>query len=178
MSDLMKTVKDSHPDAWDKITEAQQSLPESPVDIFGLCKRIGVPTKKRVDLEDNLSGYIIREPGDGFQIFYNGNHPRTRQRFTVAHELAHYLLHQKELSREKPENVLFYPENVLLRGGLPNRLEMEANRLGAKILMPDKAIDAYTAARDEAIISIPEMAGVFDVSPAAMSIRLGIPMDI
>ena len=49
-----------------------------------------------------MSGYIIRESGDDFQIFYNGNHPETRQRFTVAHELAHYLLHKPELSRESP----------------------------------------------------------------------------
>ena len=170
MSRLMQKAEDMNPGVLGKIMEAQQSLPGSPVDILGLCERIGVPTEKKMDMRATLSGYILRKPGNNFKIFYNGDHPNTRRRFTVAHELAHYLLHRDELGEK-------YPENVLLRGGLPNKLEMEANRLGAEILMPNAAIDHYTAVRNGAM-SIPEMAGIFDVSPAAMSIRLGIPMDI
>ena len=170
MSSLMQRAADMNPGALNKITEAQQSLPESPVDIYRLCRDIGVPTEKKPDMRNSLSGYILREPGDKFKIFYNGGHPKTRQRFTVAHELAHYLLHKDKLGDE-------YPENVLLRGGLPNELEVEANQLGAEILMPNEAIDNYTADNNGAM-SIPELAEIFHVSTEAMSIRLGIPMDI
>ena len=169
MSHLMAEAGRLNEGALDKITEAQRTLPESPVDICGLCERIGVPTEKREGMLPNISGFILREPGDKFKIFYNGDHPKTRQHFTVAHELAHYLLHRSKLGDK-------YPENVLLRGGLPNDLEMEANQLGAEILMPSEAIDNYTAA--STTISIPDMAKIFGVSPEGVSIRLGIPLDV
>ena len=168
MSNLMQRVDEQNPLALKKILEAQESLPESPVEIYGLCKRVGVPAENRPDMPRSLSGFILKEDG-AFRIFCNGNHPETRRRFTAAHELAHYLLHRDELGDK-------YPENILLRGGLPNKLEMEANRLAAEILMPNEAIDRYTADRDT--LSIVKMARTFGVSPAAMSIRLGIPMDI
>ena len=168
-SHLMERARKDNPGALEKITEAQQTLLESPVDIYGLCKRIGVPTERREDMPHSLSGFIYKKSEDELKIYYNGNHPETRQRFTVAHELAHYLLHRADLGEE-------YPENILLRGGLSNELEMEANQLGAEILMPNKAIDDYTKRYNG--VDIPKMAKLFGVSPEGVSIRLGIPLDI
>ena len=152
-----------------KIAEAQKSLLGEPVAIVGLCRAFGVEATRRDDLPKEVSGCILKDENGEFTISYNGTDSITRQRFTVAHELAHYLLHRDYLGTE-------YPENVLFRGGLPNKKEKEANRLAARILMPNEAIDDYI--QGEKAFSIWNMAKTFGVSPQAMSIRMGIPLDI
>ena len=154
-----------------KIEEAQKSLPDEPVAIVALCRQFGVPAIKMHDLPKGVSGCIRRNlKDDSYEIFYNGNEPMTRQRFTVAHELAHYLLHKKELADE-------HSENIMLRGsGLSNRQETEANELAADILMPSEAVDHYTSTRKG--FSLSDMAKDFGVSAQAMSIRLRIPLEI
>ena len=158
-------VADFRADIW----KAQEALPGRPVDIISLCERIGPEVFEASDMPKHLSGFIQREPGDKFKIYYNGNEPKTRQRFTVAHELAHYILHRGELKDE-------YPESVLLRGGLSNKKETEANKLAAAILMPYDKLDAYVEGHLDS--SIEEVAKVFGVSAQTMSIRMGIPLDI
>ena len=153
----------------EKIVEAQKSLLGEPVAIVRLCGQFGVIATKDDDLPEEISGSIRKDAKGAFAISYNGNDSITRQRFTVAHELAHYLLHRNYLDDDNPENVLF-------RGKLSNKKEIEANRLAAKILMPANAIDTYT--RGEKAFSIRNMAATFGVSPQAMSIRLGIPLDL
>ena len=151
-----------------KIMEAQQSLLGEPVAIVGLCKQFGVTATKDDDMERSVCGLIRKNKGGSFHILYNGRDSITRQRFTVAHELAHFLLHKHDLGDE-------YPENVFFRGGLSNKKEIEANRLAAKILMPGDAIDRYTLGRKS--LSLHDMAATFGVSPQAMAIRMGIPLD-
>ena len=152
-----------------KIMEAQQSLLDEPVAIVGLCKQFGVTAAKDDDLPRSVCGLIRKNKDGSFDIFYNGRDSITRQRFTVAHELAHFLLHKRDLVSEE------YPENVFFRGGLSNKKEREANRLAAKILMPGGAIDRYTQGRKA--LSLRDMAATFGVSPQAMAIRMGIPLD-
>ena len=157
-----------NPVVCEKITESQCSLPLRPVDIHDLCASINITTEKRSDMPQNISGCIVKQARGG-KIFYNGKHPLRRQRFTIAHELAHWLLHKDLLPDE-------YVENILLRGGLSNKLEADANRLGAEILMPTEAIDDYTASHKA--LSIVDMAYSFGVSPHGMSVRLGVPLDL
>ena len=152
-----------------KIAEAQKSLLDEPVAIAGLCRQFGLSVTGKDDFPDGDSGSICKNADGTFAIFYDSHDSHTRQRFTVAHELAHYLLHRELLGDE-------YPENILFRGGLSNKQEIEANRLAAKILMPGDAIDCYTKGRK--VLSIHDMAKTFGVSPQAMSIRLGIPLDV
>lgn len=157
----------------DKLSEKKQEIisrfhESIPVNIFALCEAIGVNVQVHNDMPSSLSGFILKKD-DIYHIYCNGKEPATRQRFTVAHELSHFLLH-KALLGDK------YPENFLLRGGLSNKQETEANKLAAQLLMPYPKIDEYIETHDS--FSIADMAKDFDVSSQAMSIRLGIPMDI
>ena len=162
------TIVDS-PEAVGEIQEAQKSLLDKPVAIVRLCKQFGVVAAKKSDLPDGVSGCIRRETDGAYNIFYRDDEPITRQRFTVAHELAHYLLHRDVLEDE-------HSENIMLRGELSNAEEIAANQLAAEILMPLKAMDDYIEAQKG--FSIRDMAKVFGVSSQAMSIRLGIPLDL
>ena len=119
-----------------------------------------------------MSGVLIIEQGEA-TIGYNKNEHRVRNRFTIAHELGHYMLHkEKDLFVDKDFKIMFrtIPSNDV------NEIhEKEANEFAASILMPEdllrREIDLldldYT---DENAVKI--LAKKFDVSPISMSIRI------
>ena len=169
MTDMLEKVKDLNPAAHAKIVEHHKLLPYKPVDIVGLCKSIdGVRVELSASLGQGISGCIIKTGGDSFCLIADSLDPPTRQRFTFAHELSHFLLHKDDIGDK-------FPESILLRSGLSNQKEWEANRLAADILMPRPAIYEYM--RNSKSYSINQLAKVFDVSPAAIGVRLGVPVD-
>ncbi|MBE7172349.1 MAG: ImmA/IrrE family metallo-endopeptidase [Williamsia sp.] len=125
------------------------------------------------DLGENISGVLITEKGKS-TIGYNKNEPRVRNRFTIAHELGHYILHKDELDFfvDKAFKVMYRGNNV---PGINFTHEKQANEFAACLLMPEhllrKEIDDldldYT---DEDAIKT--LAKKFDVSTIAMSIRI------
>jgi Zn-dependent peptidase ImmA (M78 family) len=100
-------------------------------------------------------------------IRINRHDAPVRQRFTVAHEISHYLLHREQIGSGIRDDVLY-------RSALSDAREAEANRLAADILMPESAVRAARERLrgmqdDEAVL---ELAQQFGVSEAAMKIRL------
>ena len=152
-----------------QITQAQAGLPAQPVDIHRLCEAIGPEPYGVPDMPKDLSGVITRPATDKFIIYYNMQDPRPRQRFTIAHELAHYILHRPELKED-------YYESILYRGGLSHKQETEANRLARDILVPPAKLDAYIDKHLDQRID--DVAHVFGVTAQLISIQLGVPMDI
>lgn len=168
---LESVVKEQHGRVYSKIKEYHRG--GMPVDIRALCEAVcaaeGVQVKvMHRDLGRTMSGGIRRFDDTNYAIAANSKESRVRQRFTLAHELAHFILHRQLLEET-------FPESLLLRGGLPTTEEIEANRLGAEILMPIEAIDAYI--EDNPNFNLIGMAKHFNVSAFAMSVRLGIPID-
>ena len=169
---LESRVQPSHPDFYKRVKMAHAEMPATPLDLRALCDGIdGLDVTFADDLGEDVSGCIIKR-GERCKILINNNEPAARKRFTLAHELAHFLLHKDDLGDK-------FPENILLRGGLSNRKEVEANRLASEILMPFDAIDKATEERiiKQGGFTISDMAQLFQVSNAAMAIRLGIPLD-
>src|SRR5690606_22147980 len=64
-----------------------------PVPISMVAHRLGLATEAVV-LKEDMSGMLVVE-GDVGAIGYNASHAPVRQRFTIAHEIAHYVLHAK-----------------------------------------------------------------------------------
>jgi Zn-dependent peptidase ImmA (M78 family) len=123
------------------------------------------------DLGNNISGVLIRE-NDSATIGYNKNESRVRNRFTIAHELGHYVLHEgKELFVDRDFSVMYRINNE----NINSEEEIEANEYAACILMPEELVLAelknihfdYT---DDGAIK--ELAKKFDVSSVAMSVRI------
>jgi Zn-dependent peptidase ImmA (M78 family) len=100
----------------------------------------------------------------GFDIFVNANHPETRRRFTIAHEIAHAVLHPHLIGDG-------ITDDALLRSGLSDAVEAQANRMAADILMPWKKLNEYL---DRGVTEIDDLARAFNVSPQSMAIRLGV----
>lgn len=143
----------------------KESPQELPIDVEALARLHGF----RVDFqnfEDSLSGMFIREHG---VIAVNKRHPRVRQRFTIAHELGHAILHARQTS-------LFVDDLDILRRehGQHNPKEMQANRFAAELLMPEERIRRLVEQKfdlyDEAYVA--KLARLFDVSAQAFSTRL------
>ena len=111
------------------IEAAQQSLLESPVDIAQLAKTFGIAQVHAKKLGEDTSGKIEKLDDDQYRITSNKEEGWTRQRFTIAHELAHYLLHREKIGDGMIENTMY-------RDLLSMPEEVEANRLAAEILMP------------------------------------------
>ena len=150
-----------------KIEEAQKTLPAAPVAIVALCRSFGLSATRKDNLEYKFSGFI-RKTDENCHIFYNGRHALSRQRFTVAHQLAHCLLHRALLPDE-------YYDNLMWQGGLAAQDEVDANRLARDILMPQSAVNEYIRTKKEVLLG--DLATVFGVSAQAMAIRLGVPLD-
>ncbi len=97
--------------------------------------------------------------GDGHVIELRGTSGERRRRFTIAHEIGHFLLHPGRAVTE--------------RGGATNRatasLEREANQFAAELLMPERLV--RQAALEEGA-DARRLADRFDVSDQAMSLRL------
>jgi Zn-dependent peptidase ImmA (M78 family) len=151
----------------------QASQTDHRIDVVGLAKKLGLNVYS-IDLPDDLSGDIKKNPetGDIF-IEVNRNHPITRQRFTVAHEIAHFVKHPKELAKkgQLDRSNTFKDDNEI-------ELENEADREAAAILMPEYLVDDYFKTKcwskktkfDSEMIS--EIADGFRVSRAMAITRL------
>lgn len=141
---------------------------EPPVPVVEIARELGVECYRIPNMPDGLSGMLRKVPSDPsrFGIYVNARHSRTRQRFTIAHEIAHFMLHLDIIG----DGVV---DDALYRSGLSNPVEAQANRLAADILMPWHLINPLV----DKNYTMRDLAKTFDVSESAMAIRLGVPYD-
>jgi len=125
--------------------------------------------------ENELSGFLLRDLSRQKTIIgVNKDHPSTRQRFTIAHELGHYLLHEQEkLHVDRRFQIQLRDENSSTG---ENEAEKEANLFAAELLMPTHFIHEDLATiealdlEDDSLIS--GLAKKYEVSTQAMTFRL------
>ncbi len=119
--------------------------------------------------DDEISGAIIKN-GKEVVIAVNPAHHTNRQRFTIAHELGHYFLHE---NLEKHVDQIRVAWRDAESSKAVNWTEIQANRFAAELLMPTRfilrdldsleSIGAHTVAL---------LASKYVASPDAMKIRL------
>ena len=145
------------------IVLAQQNFP---VKVGMVAKTFGLSVLAST-LPAGISGEI-RPQGVSYQIKINRHDSPARQRFTLAHELAHFLLHRDVIGDGISDDVLY-------RSSLSDTREAQANRLAADILMPADVVRRELQLRKGMPRSqqVEELANLFSVSSAAMEIRLG-----
>ena len=152
----------------DELGIVQRHLKELPVKLGALASDLGVRVTLS-SLPTGISGQIKRE-GVGYEIKINRHESRERQRFTLAHELSHFLLH-REVIDSMTDGL---QDNVLYRSGAPNVIEYEANRLAAELVMPKDLVDEQVRQYQDMLSeeAIEDLARRFGVSKAAMEIRV------
>lgn len=150
----------------------QHAVKAAPVPI----ERIARAMKVRVQyapLDGDLSGMVAMQ--DGVPVVgVNALHHHNRQRFTLAHELGHLVLHRDILEGAVHVDKQILHRDIMTSAGTDHR-EIEANAFASELLMPAPLLEAQPSAagiafEDDELIAA--LAAKFRVSDAAMRFRL------
>ncbi len=142
------------------------SITAAPIDVKDIAQKIGIdvgyaPSSK-------YSGMLIRKTDGVTLMGVNNNESAGRMRFTIAHELGHYILHpkddvtidyrDKEYSNQKPKK------------------EKQADFFAACLLMPESFVKSdFKKASKKGIFfeeDLTDLADKYQVSGEAMKYRL------
>ena len=157
----------------DKLVEALLSdLSASdvpPIPLEPMVRSRGI-TLRKAKLDEDVSGLLVRTGGSA-TIGVNAAHPSLRQRFTIAHEFGHFLLHEGIIEHVDHRYRVNYrdQQSALAR----DVEEIEANYFAASLLMPARLLDqcgALNVLDDDRMVQA--LAARFQVSRHAMSLRL------
>jgi Zn-dependent peptidase ImmA (M78 family) len=132
------------------------------IDVESVASNLGIMVIS-YPFPDDISGVFFKKEGKLF-LGVNQSESEVRRRFTIAHEIGHYILHPSEiLHYDRPEAIHFRAKNV------SSLQEVEANYFAAELLMPEGYIMSCI---ENGIRSVSELAKQFKVSDEAMSYRL------
>jgi Zn-dependent peptidase ImmA (M78 family) len=132
----------------------------APVNVEAIARDLGLSVY--LDrLPPDVAGKIVRNPS-GYSVYLNPADPTRRRRFTLAHEIAHYVLHRDLIGDDLIDDGMY-------RSKLGGRYERQANQLAADILMPPGLVRGYYLGGTNSPV---ELGNIFDVSADAMRIRL------
>ena len=142
-----------------------------PVDPVVLANHLGIKVNNAKFSEENLSGMVAKR-GDDIQILVNQSDQAYRKRFTIAHEIGHYLLHLQDKDGEFADHEadLFRTEpGEEPQVAATRQREVEANRFAAALLMDGELVRSEW----DRLRSIKAMSRLFNVSESAMGYRIG-----
>lgn len=146
-----------------------------PVPVISIAKDLGLEIYETKDFEEWQSGSIKQENGK-FIIYLNSDQSVSRKRFTIAHEIAHFLKHKQYLedkgeivedSKQPVDKPTLNRNSKTKTADSQRYLEAEANQLAAELLMPE---DEFKSAWKESN-DVEDLGIKFGVSSAAITIR-------
>lgn len=151
----------------------------APVHVENIARRLGLEVE-RAALGDDVSGLLVVQDGRGV-IGVNSSQATTRQRFTIAHEIGHFVLHRGRMPVFIDKQFLkpyfaVYRDSTSSTG--EDRMERDANSFAAALLMPKTLVlqainDVHGHLDDlEDDEAVNELAKRFQVSRQSMSFRL------
>ena len=155
----------------------REGIDRWPVKVNQIAKSAGIKIQYS-PLDDELSGMAFYKD-DIAVIGVNARHHVRRQRFTIAHEIGHFELHDEVLRKG-----MHVDKFITMLNRDPNSasgtisIELEANQFAAELLMPkalvlrymdEEGLDYGCVPDDEAMEA---MARAFNVSTTAMTYRI------
>lgn len=144
-----------------------------PVNVISVANSLGVSVKQ-VRIKDKtpqdhpIAGIITKKAGEaGATILVSIENSVDRMRFTVAHELAHYVTWRREIS---PSRWLEYrgSDTRSVEEGDTDPIQFCANTFAHNFLIPNYAL----ATKLQEGPSIEQLAGIFGVSETGMRRRM------
>lgn len=154
----------------ERIHELLPDLP-LPVPINELCRHLDIISITELSSDGFEAALITDEhKAEGAIVHAPGRH-LFRTRFSIAHELGHFLIPSHRPPANEPlgcsiEN-LRHAETK--SKGKCQRMEAEANKFAARLLMPPKRVRLSILKSDDDLQSIVAMARQFGVSKEAMA---------
>ncbi|WP_234744866.1 ImmA/IrrE family metallo-endopeptidase [Burkholderia sp. WTPI3] len=116
----------------------------------------------------SCEGMLVRNPDDAAEwgIFYNGNASPERKRFTIAHELGHFILHRdRQMSFQCDKASVYSGQDTLAV------IEREADDFASNLLLPGDVLRDAMAGQTINLHLLSQLASRFQVSFEALCIR-------
>jgi Zn-dependent peptidase ImmA (M78 family) len=142
-----------------------------PINVEAVAKSLKIPIEYQT-YEDDISGMLVMKDGNAI-ISINKLHPEKRRRFSIAHEIGHYLLHGNSASVFIDKSPVFLRDKKSSEG--TQIQEIEANRFAAELLMPEDILKGKIVKKNLDIddeIDLEKLAKQFKVSTQALTVRL------
>lgn len=154
-----------------EIREEFQML-EDKIEVEELAKKMGVKVVREKLEDPEISAILIFKSSKKAQVILNlaNSSSESRHRFSIAHELGHYLLHKAEGAIVE-KNVPFAFRNRKSTTG-QDLNEIEANQFAAELLMPEENVRRVVDGQKPTERNLEAWARTFGVSFTAMAIRL------
>lgn len=127
-----------------------------PVDPEHIANQLGLTVSPLPEDKNHLSGEI-----NDNQILFNDREPEVRRRFTIAHELGHFVLQHGHAFRDPNKNFSI---------GNYDPREVAANKFAVELLMPEVAVRQFV--EKEKVYDAQVLADRFGVSLTALRFRL------
>lgn len=132
-------------------------------DVTKIAQENGIEVFEVVFSESGIDGMIKNENGRTV-IYVNKDNPEVRKRFTIAHEIGHYVLHHSDIDyivdyRQAIRN--YETQEELIK-------ETQANMFASALLLPKEKLETEWDIHQDIEI----VANLFQVSRKALLIRL------
>jgi Zn-dependent peptidase ImmA (M78 family) len=153
---------------------AQHNIVEAPVDVEKLAHALHVDIRKE-RTEVDISGFLFRGADKSAAIIgVNSRHHTNRQRFTIPHELGHFMLHTVDQVHVDRGFEVRLRNDESSRG--TDIDEKEANLFAAELLMPKAFVERDLAGIEAVDLmeekTIKSLANKYKVSTHAFAFRL------
>jgi len=132
---------------------------------------------KEVYLPDKISG-VLDTRGDNPIVLVQESHDEKRKRFSLAHELGHFVLNSSPRGVHLDRHTYFRSNLSSIGTDIE---EKKANRFAAELLMPSNILweiltedipDLIDAQEREGLAELRKLAKKFEVSVAALTIKI------
>lgn len=145
-----------------------------------ILSELGISEPEEIDIEaiaQHFGATVIQQKlhGSAARIIGIGDHaiitvdiqsPRARQRFSVAHELGHWMIDRGKLSG------FLCTEKDIVTGWSGDNPEWRANRFAADLLLPTPIFTPLAKNREITFATVTDLAKRFETSLTATAIRL------
>ncbi len=158
---------------------SSNNIQSAPVDLKKIAKSLRIEIIKQ-SADDKIARFLVKDfDSKNALIGVNETHSPNRQRFTIAHEIGHYFLHNFQ-------GVHFDGKNTGLQVYLRDSKsatgqdvdEREANLFAAELLMPETLLEKDVSEIEEIYLldendfTIKKLAAKYKVSVRALTYRL------
>ena len=160
----------------DPLARIRHLLTGLPVDLREIAHGLGINVWESRSLPEDVAGKLTTDPkragASGFSIIVRISDPLVRKRFTIAHEIGHFLLHSHLLEDGEIVDRIDSQSKELYRSNLRTPMEIRANSVAADILMPWNLLAPLINERASKLETL------FQVSREVIDIRLASPTAI
>lgn len=149
----------------------EHGITKAPIPVELIAEKFGA-TVRFSPFDGELAGMLVRGDGHSPVIGVNSLHHVNRQRFTIAHECGHLLLHKGDVHIDTSFRVNLRNKDSSKAN---NPEEIEANRFAAELLMPYEMImsdlEKYEIDMEDEN-QLKELADKYEVSVQALTHRI------